>query len=157
MLSALGCCGRSMGEFAIVFFRWATLGLVGLALVLGASPGLHAARKTTSSLPVTCAAAFKAKAGVSNPAACEAVRRAIAASLRRPVYLTMADGAGPGDHLKVVLRAPRPNAAELSATGRLRGRALAFGPVVVDVMDRPLVQRDVERLAMRMAESLARR
>lgn len=140
-----------------MLFRSATVGLVGLTLCLGVAPGPLAASKVAPSLPVNCTAQFKPAARLSNDAVCEAVRRALAASLLRAAHLTSVTAKRPNEQLQVVLRSPRRNAVEMSAKGWLRGRVAAFGPVTVDVMDRPLGQADVERLAVRMAESLAGR
>lgn len=131
--------------------------LLGSVLCLSLALPPAVAAKTAASLPVVCTASLKAKGAVTGVAACEAVRRALAASLRRPVHLAVGAASGPGDHLRVSVHVPRRDGVELRAAGRLRGRSAGFGPIGMDVMDRALTQSDVERLAVRMAESLAGR
>lgn len=108
-------------------------------------------------LPLICQASFKPKACLDPAAACEAVRRALAAASKRKVRLTGSSAAGPSDHLAVSLSMPRANAVLIAAKGKLHGRTVAYGPVALDVMDRPIGQADVERLAKTMAETVGGR
>ena len=130
--------------------------LLGAITCLGVATWSQAALGRVSSLPIVCDARIKPGLRLNNSGACEAIRAAMSAALRRPVHLT---GALPrsGDHLRVGLRLPRQNALELSAQGRIGGRSVVYGPVAMDVVDRPLLQSDLDRLASRMAESLAQR
>lgn len=135
--------------------RRSALVLTGSAMLLG-SAHVGAAARPGNSIPVVCKVQPQAKSPIRPLAACEAIRAAVATSLRRPAHLVEAIP-GQGDYLHFAVRSPRRNAIEIGARGRLGGRATAGGPLVLDVMDRQLVPSDVNRLAARVAETLAGR
>lgn len=126
-------------------------------MAFGAATWAQAAPPAAVDLPVSCVTTFKPKARLDGPAACEAARRVLAAALKRPVRLVGLGKAGSSDHLVLSLETPRPHAVRIAARGKLRGRGAAYGPITMDVMDRPLRQADVERLIGTMAESLSGR